>query len=281
MTPRSRRGRLLARHAGLGAVLGILVLHPATSAIAWLEIHPGAAPRAERFWSFAGRRVVAAFTPSMLPMTGAFALVGSVVGLAFGLYFRGLVVRRRAESMREVDLARDIASLVRAGEGERAEFKASARWDFKLGRTNTELEDAVAKTIAGFMNHHGGTLLVGVADSGNVVGLQHDYQTLRRKDRDGFEQFIVSLVRVKLGGDLCPLVHFLFSQTDGKDLCRIAVEPSERPVYCQDGAVARYFLRMGNSTRELDVREAVLHIAERWPTGGHGARHPVTEESLE
>ena len=272
MKRRSGSDRLLARHAGVGALLGVLMLHPAASAISWFELHPDAATHTETFWAFAARRAVAAFTPSMLAMTGAFALVGGVVGLAVGLYYRRFVTQRRAEGAGEAELEPDIPSLLRGGEGERAEFKASARWDLKLGKMNTELEDTIAKTIAGFMNHRGGTLVIGVADSGEIVGLERDYQTLKRKDRDGFEQFVISLLRAKLGGDVCPLVHVAFSQVDGKEVCRIVVEPSDRPVYFEDGPSARYFLRMGNSTRELDVREAVLHIAERWPTSAASAR---------
>ena len=40
------------------------------------------------------------------------------------------------------------------------------------------LEDGVARTIGGLRNHRGGTLLVGVADGGDVVGIAPDYQSL-------------------------------------------------------------------------------------------------------
>jgi type I restriction enzyme R subunit len=36
-------------------------------------------------------------------------------------------------------------------------------------------EDAVVKTVAGFLNTDGGTLLIGVAPDRQVVGLDHDY----------------------------------------------------------------------------------------------------------
>jgi hypothetical protein len=112
-----------------------------------------------------------------------------------------------------------------------------------------------------------------------VTGLEHDFRTLKRGDRDGFEQFVVTLVKSRLGGDLCPHVHVGFEDVGGKDLCRIVMEPSPRPVYCEEQGVARYFLRTGNSTRELDVREAMAHITQRWPARwrkeaeGENARH--------
>ena len=37
------------------------------------------------------------------------------------------------------------------------EFKSTARWDLREGRPNKAMEDAVVKTIAGFLNTDGGT----------------------------------------------------------------------------------------------------------------------------
>ena len=42
------------------------------------------------------------------------------------------------------------------------EFKSTARWDIREGKPNKAMEDAVVKTIAGFLNTDGGTLLIGV-----------------------------------------------------------------------------------------------------------------------
>jgi len=37
------------------------------------------------------------------------------------------------------------------------------------------------------MNGEGGSLIIGVADDGEILGLKADYNILRKKDRDGFE----------------------------------------------------------------------------------------------
>jgi hypothetical protein len=267
----------LLRHVLVGAGLGVLVLHPVNEVIYWFEFHPTVAAEAGTLWHSLGRRLLLVFTPRMLPMTGLFALVGAAVGLGFGWYYRKLVRRRSAAARIQEEFERDLAAAIAAREGERVEFKASARWDAQLGKTNKTLEEAVVRTIAGFLNHAGGSLFVGVADSGEIVGAEPDYRTLKRSDRDGFEQFVMGLVKHALGGDVCARVHIRFRSAGGKDVCQIAVEASERPVYCQDGALARYFLRMGNSTRELDVREAMRHIAQRWPVRRRRDRAVATE----
>jgi predicted HTH transcriptional regulator len=121
----------------------------------------------------------------------------------------------------------------------------------------------IVKSIAGFLNHEGGDLLIGVADDGSIVGLKYDYLTLRKKDRDGFELQLMKLVKDKLGGDVCTMLHVVFLDLDGGDVCRVLIEPSERPVYVQHQGSARYFVRTGNSTREFDTKEALDHVAQR------------------
>ena len=74
----------------------------------------------------------------------------------------------------------DLAALCEAGESSSVEFKASLRWDLNERRVNKALERVVVKTIAGFLNGRGGTLLIGVDDAGAAVGLTDDYATLRR-----------------------------------------------------------------------------------------------------
>lgn len=261
---RSRKRHVIILHTIFGAVIGILLLHPVLMAIYWFEFHGNKVEHPRGFLPFLIDRLLLGFSFDMLPMNGTFAAIGGTVGIGFGLYYLALVEKQRVVHYLEEELATDLPSLVEAGEGERLEFKTSLRWDVRQSRPNRELESVAAKTIAGLFNHRGGSLLVGVTDSGEIVGLDDDYQTLKRKDRDGFERCIVELVENKLGGDLCALIHIVFHRVNGKEVCRIVVEPSHRPVYCGEGKVSRYYLRTGNSTRELDAREALEHVAIRW-----------------
>lgn len=260
MTRSAGKRRWLTGHVALGALLGVVILHPATSVVYWWFETPDGNLR-----QLVAQRLVHAFAPAMLPMTGLFAVIGAGLGLAFGVSYRANASGRSGPAFLAQELAPPLASLIRGGEGEQTEFKASARWDFKRGKMNKELEDAVARTIAGLLNHRGGTLLLGIGDAGEIVGLERDYGTLKRQDRDGFELFVLGLVKTRLGGDVCSLVHVAFHEVEGKDVCRVVVEPSPRPVFLQDERAARYYVRAGNGTRELDVREAMRHIADRWP----------------
>jgi hypothetical protein len=230
-------------------------------AVYWFGSHERLATPANSLWRSIAERLVLAFAPGMFAMTGLFGLIGGAIGFGFGLHASRLTPERDRRAPRADDSS--LAALLLAGEGERIEFKATARWDPQLGRVNHALEDAVARTIAGFLNHRGGSLLLGVSDTAEPVGLRADYETLRRKDRDGLQQYVMALVESKPGGHVCPQLHIFFGEVGGYEICRILVEPSSTPIYFQDGSRARYYVRAGNGTRELDVREALVHLARR------------------
>lgn len=257
----SRLRWIVPIHALAGAVLGVVVLHPVTMVIYFIEFHPELAQ--SDVFGLVGSRMGDAFVPHMWPMTATFALIGGSLGIGSGLYSRAIANKMLLVSQLDRKLGTTVQLLLRMGESEAVEFKSSLRWDHQQKRCNKVLEAVIVKTIAGFLNHAGGDLLIGVADDGSVLGLKHDYTTLRKMDRDGFELLLMQLVKRGLGGDVCTLLHAVFHEIDGRDVCRLLIEPSDRPVYVQHDDKARYFVRAGNSTRELDTKEALDHISSR------------------
>lgn len=250
-------------HTLLGAIIGILVLHPITKVVYWFEFRHELEVAEENLLEFLLSRLQSAFILEMMPMSLVFAIIGGSVGLAFGIYHLISVRQQRTVQYLEHQLAEDLPSLIGNGEGEHQEFKASIRWDLRQKKINRELEFVIAKTIVGFMNHNGGSLIIGVTDDGEISGLEVDYQTLKNKNRDGFERCLMDIVSARIGVEICSNIHCVFYQIKAKDVCRVIIEPSETPVYLKDGKISRYFLRAGCSTRELDAREAAKHMKGR------------------
>ena len=176
-------------------------------------------------------------------------------------------MHRRSERIEQLSaaLGDDLRALIARGESVHLEFKSSFRWDLKEKKFNRALEGVVLKTLAGYMNGDGGTLLIGVADDGSIVGLAGDYSTLKKPDRDGFEQVLMTAVATKLGGDACRAVQMVFHSLENEDVCRVIVAPAHRPVYVKDGDSPKLYLRTGVSTRELNVQEAISYTSVRWP----------------
>lgn len=244
-----------------GALLGIAIIHPLTLVILWLEFVGTDAPG---FVEFMRGRVWLIFLPKQLHIAAAFAALGGVVGLGFGVLTRSYMQKLQALRFFEKEFGRTIPELIKGGESDRVEFKSSVRWDLEKSSINRGLETVIAKTIAGFTNTRGGNLIIGVADDGTVVGLGHDYKTLKDPGRDGFERMVIDVVRRKLGGDLIPLVHFSFLEIDGEDVCMLIIEAAPRAVYLDEGKNSHFYIRSGNSTRHLDVREALEFAKTRW-----------------
>lgn len=255
--------RELFLHTVIGPVLGILILHPLTALVYGSGGAAAASvPFAEQLGS-AVDRLSAAFEIEMLPMSLAFAVIGGAIGLAFGLYHLRLMADRQTIRTLEHELAEELPLLIARGEGAQLEFKSSLRWDTRQQRANRSLQQVVVRTIAGFLNNDGGTLLIGIDDNGHILGIEADLKTLKHPDKDGFERVLMDAIRSGLGGNACALVHCYFHDLDGRTICRVIAEKSLEPIYFLDNGVARFLLRAGNSTRELDARSAHSPFAAR------------------
>jgi hypothetical protein len=171
----------------------------------------------------------------------------------------------RALAPRSAD--QQVLALIAAGESATLEFKSSARWDVRENKANRAMEQIVVKTVAGFLNvESGGTLLLGVDDDGNVLGLENDYKTWGNKpNRDSFENWLTTLLLGEFGKDASPLIRITFHDIDGKDVCQVAFKPSPRPIFVKDGIAEHLYIRTGNSTRLLTSREAIEYSKQRWP----------------
>ena len=255
--------RSLVKHTIFGLLIGILILHPLTMAIYWFEFN-ATSDLSISLSDIVMQRVFLSFSPLMVSMTAIFALFGSALGLSAGWYFNLLQSKNLQLEEQEKDILQSIESLLEAGETSLVEFKSSLRWDWKQNTLNKSLEHVVIKTLAGFLNAKGGILLLGVSDNGTIKGLEPDYATLARTNRDGFHQHLMNLIATRIGTDLCDLVHIRFHCIDGHDICVLTLRSSSRPVYVHSGSLAKYYLRTGNSTRELNTEEAIEHVQRRY-----------------
>jgi len=163
----------------------------------------------------------------------------------------------------------DIKVIISQGENEQVEFKSSIRWDYKKGNINKELQLVIAKSIVGMLNYHGGTLLVGVADDGTILGIEQDLSGLRKPDLDGYHLKITEIIQTYLGLAHTDYIHINFEIMKDKTICIISIKPSDKPVFLSsnDGR-SEFWVRVGNSTRQLDVKDATMYIETHWSKNG-------------
>jgi Alw26I/Eco31I/Esp3I family type II restriction m6 adenine DNA methyltransferase len=153
------------------------------------------------------------------------------------------------------------------------EFKSTARWDVDKNQKNPEMEQVILKTVASFLNtEKGGTLLIGVTDDKEIIGLELDYQTFSKPNkRDAYQLFLINdLLLRELGKDLATLIDITFHEVERKDVCRITVKPSPRPVFIEVKTKGEkmqrcLFVRSGNLTSKLTTDEEIENYRKsRW-----------------
>lgn len=176
-------------------------------------------------------------------------------------------VMNRLGLRREQEATPTASALINAGESHSVEFKQTARWNMHTGSRDPKIELVIAKTIAGFLNADGGTLLVGVTDDGVAVGLESDLSLMKEPDLDRFELWITDHLERCLGKPAIANIRVSFELVTNSEVCRIDAEPSPDPVFLDEpggNREADMYVRMGNSTRKLLTDEAVDYVRNHW-----------------
>ena len=148
------------------------------------------------------------------------------------------------------------------------------------------------KTVCAFLNGEGGTLLIGVANSGEPTGLEDDIRDFSdRKTTDGFESRFREALVTGLDPESSHLAAISFPFVHGVQICRVDVQRSPHPVFLvsknipqqfyvrQEGAPPQpvkcpscgelihppeFYVRKGNASRPLDVRRTHEYIRDHW-----------------
>ena len=111
----------------------------------------------------------------------------------------------------------------------------------KLQASITPMHVAALKTIVGFLNAKGGTLLIGVKDDGEVIGIETD--GFPNEDKMGLH--LVNLIKDRIGEVFLPYVHAHFEEQDGQRIMAIRCEQGPKAAYLKDGQLDtsnnRYF----------------------------------------
>ena len=163
-----------------------------------------------------------------------------------------------------------LEELIAEGEDDELEFKSSLRWDFKELGTNKKLEEVIVKTVAAFANSQGGTLLIGVSDTGEILGLEGDYLSLGGANRDKFELHLRNLMNGAFGAAfVSSKLKVLFPAIGEVEICQVDVQPSAKPLVLtvkdKNGVgQEKFYVRSGNSSQELSLAEMPSYLAERF-----------------
>jgi hypothetical protein len=149
-------------------------------------------------------------------------------------------------------------------ESEKLEFKSSLRWDYSINSLNKGLEKVVIKTLGAFLNSGGGTLVLGVDDDKQITGIAKDLATFRKKNTDGFFQHLISLISSYIGAEFTSFAQITFENIENKTICIVKIKSSPNPVFVKEGEQRSFYIRSGNSSRELNPEEVFKYIQLHW-----------------
>lgn len=140
-----------------------------------------------------------------------------------------------------------IRELISQGESSTLEFKATLRTNLATEQKDPRMEKAVLKTIVAFLNTRGGTLLIGVTDSGEIAGAD-EYSF---DNRDKMLLHLNHLIEDRIGKEFIPLIDYYIVDFDGKAVIRVDCNMSDAPVFLLDGKEQVFYIRSGPSSIDL------------------------------
>jgi len=186
---------------------------------------------------------------------------------AFGEAIKNFLFDQYLRAHRQAD------ELIKRGESKTLEFKATLRWNLRENKQDDKvITHAVLKTIAAFLNTEGGDLLIGVADNGSIVGMEHD----RLESDDKFMRHLAQVVRNGLGDRAGTCIDPKTQIVQGKTVCLVSCQRSPEPVFlkwkgAEEHPDGDFYVRSGPGTVKLSPESAGEYIRIRFPHASNGA----------
>lgn len=148
-----------------------------------------------------------------------------------------------------------IKSLIKQGESEQLEFKEVVQ------------KEAIAKALCAFLNAEGGTVLIGVKDDGQIIGLSN-----AEVHEAELKSYLFSAITPE------PAVTVSTEKIGVKEILSIKVWEGSKPPYLFKGEI---FFRKGSNTVKASSAQISKLIAERQKTELHWERQTALGADLD
>ncbi len=171
--------------------------------------------------------------------------------------------------MEDTSIDISLEELIEQGESSELEFKSSMLWSYQGACVDKKLEQMVLKSIAAFSNGDGGTLLIGVGDTGEILGLDYDYEILKGS-KDGFELHLRSIINTSFNVPFAiNNVNVSFPVLVDHEICKVEVQRGDKPLYLEvpdsgGNKSVKFYVRSGNSSQEIPVKDIAPYVTSRF-----------------
>ncbi|HEV2505416.1 MAG TPA: type ISP restriction/modification enzyme [Mesorhizobium sp.] len=160
-----------------------------------------------------------------------------------------------------------IEQIIKADEGQELEYKSTLQFDLKEETKSKLVRKAALKTIVAFLNSGKGSLVIGVSDEKEIIGLEPDLSTMspEKRNKEWFQQTLVNLINEQIGSEFAPFYEVRFATHEEKIVAVVDVkERAPKPVYLKDGGTQEFYVRTSNLTKQLKNEEHDRYISTHW-----------------
>ena len=120
-------------------------------------------------------------------------------------------------------------SIIRSGESKSVEFKETLSLNIRNHTKDKIMEDVVIKSIAAFFNTNGGTLLIGIDDSGVIKGIDKELEKFY-ESKDKFLLHFKNLFKTRIGEQFYPYMENSLIVIDFKVVLYVSCQQSSSAV---------------------------------------------------
>ena len=159
--------------------------------------------------------------------------------------------------LKKLSVEDEILSLIRKGENKTVEFKETFSKNTFTNKKDKEIEKSSLKNIVGFLNADGGTLLIGVHDNGDVVGIGDDFFV----SNDKYLLHFKNAIKTKIGSQFYPLIDFDLFQVLDKQILKVECKASKRACFYNGD---EFYVRTNPSTDQLVGQQLIEYVNRRF-----------------
>lgn len=200
------------------------------------------------------------------------AIISSILGYIYMKKHEGILKKiiHKFEKINpkmfsKTDDSKEMIEKIKKGENEKTEFKSTLRVNLYTNEIDKKIEYSTLKTISAFLNSDGGTLLLGVSNKEEIIGIDHD----RFENNDKFNLHLVNLIKQRIGKKYINLISIKEILINGKTIIEINCKKSDKPVFLINSKnEEEFYVRAGPSSIQIRGSELIEYIEGKFKKKG-------------
>jgi uncharacterized repeat protein (TIGR03833 family) len=189
------------------------------------------------------------------------------------------------DSAPNTNSAAAVSDLIASGEDHFVEFKSSCLWSQGLSKEEISKRNlgqygawtskvVIAKSIAGFLNGDGGSLLIGIrevkeSDDVEVIGVGSEFSKLQDKTVDGYRRMLLDSIVKRyfpsfVFNRINDYIKISFEVIEGSQVCRLDVSKSDKRVFLGLNSEDVFIVRIDASSRQITGEDVVQYCLDRF-----------------